>query len=77
MISKDLEVKSHQLRDPEQRMPYKDWEGYSKHIKVWQAKRGYPKFLGLKHPKYRLRAKRAALRLKVGTPQDKWLQELE
>ena len=77
VISKDPEVKSHQLRDPERRMPYEDWEGYSERIKAWQAKRGYPKFPGSEHPKYRLGAKRAALRPKIGTPRDKWLQELE
>ena len=48
-------------------MPYKDWEGYSKYIKVQQAKRGYFKFLGLKYLKYKLGAKRAALRPKIGT----------
>ena len=30
IISKDLEVKSYQLRDLERRMLYKDWEGFSK-----------------------------------------------
>ena len=34
-------------------MPYKNWEGYNKYIKVWQAKRGYFKFLKLKYLKYR------------------------
>ena len=29
MISKDLEIKSYQLRDLERRMPYKNWEGFS------------------------------------------------
>ena len=48
-------------------MPYKDWEGYSKYIKAWQAKRGYFKFLKLKNLKYKLGVKRAALKLKVGT----------
>ena len=48
-------------------MPYKDWKGYNKYIKVWQAKRGYFKFLKLEYLKYRLGAKRAALRLKIGT----------
>ena len=35
MISKDLEVKSHQLRDLERRMLYEDWEGFSERIKAW------------------------------------------
>ena len=48
-------------------MPYKDWEGYSKYIKTWQAKRGYFKFLKLEHLKYKLGAKRAALKPKIGT----------
>ena len=47
-------------------MPYKDQEGYSEYIKVQQAKRGYFKFLKLKHLKYKLKTKKAALRLKVG-----------
>ena len=47
-------------------MPYKNWKGYSKYIKVQQAKRGYSKFLKLKYLKYKLKAKRAALRLKIG-----------
>ena len=46
-------------------MPYKNWEGYSKYIKVWQAKRGYFKFPELEHLKHRLGTKRAALRLKI------------
>ena len=48
-------------------MPYKDWQGYSKYIKIQQAKEGYFKFLKLKNLKYRLGAKRAVLRLKIGT----------
>ena len=52
-------------------MPYKNWEEYSKYIKIWQAKRGYPKFLGLEYPKYKQGVKRAALKLKVGILQDK------
>ena len=48
-------------------MPYKNWKGYSKCIKVWQAKKGYFKFLKLKYLKYRLKTKRAALRPKIGT----------
>jgi hypothetical protein len=76
-ISKDPEVKSHQLRDPERRMPYEDWEGFSERIKAWQANRGYPKFPGSEHPKYRPGAKKATSRPKVGTPRAKWLQELE
>ena len=48
-------------------MPYKDQEEYSKYIKVWQAKRGYFKFLELEYLKYRLGAKRAALRPKIST----------
>ena len=47
-------------------MPYKDWEGNNKYIKVQQAKRGYFKFLKLEYLKYRLKAKRAALKPKVG-----------
>ena len=47
-------------------MPYKNWEGYSKYIKAQQAKRGYLKFLKLKYLKYRLEAKKAALKLKIG-----------
>jgi hypothetical protein len=77
MISKDPEVKSHQLRDPERRMPYEDWEGFSERIKAWQAKRGYPKFPGSEHPKHRFGAKKATTRPKIGTPRAKWLQELE
>ena len=30
IISKDLKIKSYQLRDLERRMPYKDQEGFSK-----------------------------------------------
>ena len=30
IISKDLKVKFYQLRDPERRMLYKDWEGFNK-----------------------------------------------
>ena len=52
-------------------MPYKDWEEYSKYIKVWQAKRGYFKFLKLEHLKHKLETKRAALKLKINTPQNK------
>ena len=48
-------------------MPYKDWEGYSKYIKAWKAKRDYPKFLKLKYLKYRFKAKKATIRLKIGT----------
>ena len=66
VISKDLKVKSYQLKDLKQHIPYKNQEGYSKYIKVWQAKRGYFKFLGSEHLKYRLRAKRAALKPKIG-----------
>ena len=58
-------------------MPYKNYEGYSKYIKVQQAKRGYPKFPKLENLKYRLGTKRAALKLKIGTLQNKWLQELK
>ena len=58
-------------------MPYKDWEGFSKQIKAQQAKRGYPKFPGLKHLKHKFRAKKATTRLKIGTPRAKWLQELK
>ena len=47
-------------------MPYKNQEKYSEYIKVWQAKRGYIKFLRLEYLKYRLGTKKAALRLKVG-----------
>ena len=46
-------------------MPYKNWEKYSKYIKVQEAKKGYSKFLKLEYLKYRLGAKKAALRLKV------------
>ena len=42
-----------------------------------RSKRGYPKFLRLEHPKYRLGAKKATIRLKVGTLRAKWLQKLE
>ena len=77
MISKDLEVKFYQLRDLERRIPYKNQEGYSEYIKVQQAKRGYFKFLKLEHLKYKLKVKRAALRPKISTPQDKWLQEFK
>ena len=49
-------------------MPYKDWEGYSKYIKVWQAKRGYFKFPKLKHLKYKQKAKKATLKPKIGIP---------
>ena len=48
-------------------MPYKDWKGYSKYIKVQQTKRGYFKFLKLENLKYKLKAKRAILKPKVGT----------
>ena len=68
MISKDLKIKFYQLRDLKRYIPYKDQKGYSKYIKVWQAKRGYFKFLKLKHLKYRLGAKRATLKLKIGIP---------
>ena len=54
-------------------MPYKDWEGYSEYIKVWQVKKDYFKFLKLKNLKYKLGVKRATLRLKIGTLWDKWL----
>ena len=49
-------------------MPYKNWEGYSKYIKVWQAKRGYFKFPELEYLKYRQEAKKAILKLKVSIP---------
>ena len=58
-------------------MLYKNWKRFSKWIKVWQANRGYLKFLGLEYLKYRLGAKKATIRLKVGTLRAKWLQELE
>ena len=46
-------------------MPYKDWEGNNKYIKVQQAKRGYFKFLKLEYLKYQLTVKRVTNRLKV------------
>ena len=49
-------------------MLYKDWEKYSEYIKVWQAKRGYSKFLKSEHLKYRLKAKRAVLKSKISIP---------
>ena len=36
-----------------------------------------PKFLGLEYLKYRLGAKKATIKLKVGTLKVKWLQELK
>ena len=39
--------------------------------------RGYSKFLGLEYLKYRLGAKRAIIRPKIGTLRAKWLQELK
>ena len=38
---------------------------------------GYSKFLKLEYLKYKLRAKKATIRLKVGTLRAKWLQELK
>ena len=58
-------------------MPYKNQKRYSKYIKVQQAKRGYFKFLKLKCLKYRLKAKRAALRLKVSILKAKQPQEFK
>ena len=54
-------------------MPYKDWEGNNKYIKVQQAKRGYFKFLKLEYLKYRLGTKTAIIKLKVDTPKAKQL----
>ena len=48
-------------------MPYKNWKEYSKYIKIWQAKRGYFKFLKLENLKYKLEAKKAVLKSKVST----------
>ena len=58
-------------------MLYKDWKGYNKYIEVQQAKRGYFKFLKLKHLKYKLKTKRATLRLKFNILKAKWLQEFK
>ena len=58
-------------------MPYKDQKGYNKYIKAQQVKKGYFKFLKLEYLKYKLGAKRATLRPKVSTLQDKWLQKLK
>ena len=58
-------------------MLYKDWEGYSKYIKIQQAKRGYFKFLKLEYLEYKLGAKKATIRPKVGTLRPKQLQELK
>ena len=38
---------------------------------------GYSKFPGLEYLKYRPGAKKATIRLKVGTLRAKWLQELK
>ena len=38
---------------------------------------GYSKFLKLEYLKYRFKAKKATIRLKIGTLKAKWLQELK
>ena len=58
-------------------MLYKDQEKYSEYIKAWEAKRGYFKFLKLEYLKNRLKAKKAALKLKFGILQNKQLQDLK
>ena len=58
-------------------MLYKNQEGYNKYIKAQQAKRGYSKFLKLKYLKYRFKAKKAVIRLKISILKAKWLQEFK